>query len=220
MSILLTGASGGIGQAIFPELHKIDIPIGIYNNTTPLALGEYAKVDITNSEAIKLFIAGYKPNKITLIHLAAVKIDELAVFVNESNWDKVFNVNVKGAFFLTKELLPIMMREKWGRILFVISSGLLDLGTVTYSASKYGIIGLSGVLSREYARYGITSNILQLGYFPTGLWNSLPQAKKDELQNEIPSKQLGNPKDIVNAIKMIIDSPFVNGAVINVDGGV
>jgi len=219
LSIILTGASGGIGLAIRSELSKIDDLYPIANKN---GLEFDNKVDLTNIDSIKRFTEYWKEKlyNITVIHLAAVKIDELAVFVNEDNWDKVMDINLKGNFLLTKELIPIMMKEKWGRIIHIISSGLGDVGTLTYSTSKFGLLGMSEVLSREYARYGITSNVLQLGYFQTGIWEKLSQVKKDELLNQIPSKQLGDPQNIVNAVKFIIDSPFVNGSVINVDGGV
>jgi 3-oxoacyl-[acyl-carrier protein] reductase len=219
LSIILTGASGGIGLAIRSELSKIDDLYPIANKN---GLEFDNKVDLTNIDSIKRFTEYWKEKlyNITVIHLAAVKIDELAVFVNEDNWDKVMDINLKGNFLLTKELIPIMMKEKWGRIIHIISSGLGDVGTLTYSTSKFGLLGMSEVLSREYARYGITSNVLQLGYFQTGMWEKLSQVKKDELLNQIPSKQLGDPQNIVNAVKFIIDSPFVNGSVINVDGGV
>lgn len=212
--IILTGASGGIGQAILPLLEDV---ASIYNST-PIDNG--SRVNLTDITDIKRFVAFVKPTHITVVHLAAVKIDELAVFCNEDNWDKVMDVNLRGAFLLNKELIPIMMKEKWGRIIHIISSGLGDVGTLTYSTSKFGLLGMNEVLSREYARYGITSNVLQLGYFETGLWEKLSQPKKDELLNQIPSKKLGDPLNIVNAVKYLIDSPFVNGSVLTIDGGI
>ena len=173
--IILTGASGGIGQAILPLLGNDVIPI--YNSR--VVVGGH-KVDLTNPKEIKAFAKGLS-GKLTLIHLAALKIDELAVFCNEENWDKVMSVNLKGNFLLTKELLNIMTKEKWGRVIHIISSGLGDVGTLTYSTSKFALVGMSQTLAREYARFGITSNVLQLGYFPTGMWNKLTDDKKKEL---------------------------------------
>jgi len=220
--IILTGASGGIGQAILPMLGE-DI-MAIYNKTDAnIKVGQCKKqLDLTNTKDVKEFVSVCSGilKHITLIHLAAVKIDELAVVVDEANWDKVMDVNLKGNFLLTRELLPLMIKEKWGRIIHIISSGLGDVGTLTYSTSKFGLLGMSEVLAKEYARYGITSNILQLGYFQTGMWEKLSQVKKDQLLNQIPSKKLGDPINIVNAIRFIIDSPFVNGSVVNIDGGV
>ena len=214
--IILTGASGGIGQAITPLLCDV-LPLW---NTNVIPNGY--KINLSNPQEIHHFVEVNKMilTKLTVIHLAAVKIDELAVACDEGNWDKVMDVNLKGNFLLTKELLQIMLKEKWGRIIHIISSGLGDVGTLTYSTSKFGLLGMSEVLSKEYARYGITSNVLQLGYFQTGMWNKLTQEKKDELLDQIPSRKLGDPLNIVSAVKFLIDSPYVNGAVINIDGGI
>ena len=211
--IVLTGASGGIGQLILPLLQDI---CPIYNHT-PIPKGY--KVDLTNPQEIKEF-AKQPLTHITLIHLAALKIDELAVFCNEANWDKVMDINLKGNFLLTKELLNIMTKEKWGRIIHVISSGLGDVGTLTYSASKFALVGMSQTLAREYAKFGITSNVLQLGYFRTGMWNRLKDEKKIELLEQIPSKELGDVQNIVNAIEFLMKSDYVNGAVLPIDGGI
>jgi 3-oxoacyl-[acyl-carrier protein] reductase len=226
--IVLTGASGGIGQAILPKLKELDVTIGTWSNHYMDGGGVRLNLDKNNTSlpeeiyGIKPFVEFYEKDltHITLIHLAAVKIDELAVFVDEGNWDKVFNVNVKGAFFLSQALLPIMIKEKFGRIIWILSSGLGDIGTTTYSTTKYALIGLSEVLSREYAKYGITSNILQLGFFATGMWEKLSQVKKEELLNQIPSKELCDPKAIVDMIKVIIENKTLNGGVYNLDGGV
>jgi len=212
--IILTGASGGIGQAILPLLENT---VPVYNQK---CISTGIRVDLTNPQNIKDFVVTVKPTHVTVVHLAAVKIDELAVACNEENWDKVMDVNLKGNFLLTKELLQIMLKEKWGRIIHIISSGLGDVGTLTYSTSKFGLLGMSEVLSKEYAKFGITSNVLQLGYFQTGLWNKLTQEKKDELLDQVPSRKLGDPLNIVNAIKFLIDSPYINGSVINIDGGI
>ena len=212
--IILTGASGGIASGI---VGKLPSAVCVYNNHK--VEGGY-RVDLTNLREIKDFVNMLKPTHITVVHLAAVKIDEVSAFCNEDNWDKVMDVNLKGNFFLTKELLGIMMKERWGRIIHILSSGLGDVGTLTYSTSKFGLLGMSQVLAKEYARYGITSNILQLGYFETGMWHKLSDDKKKELLGQIPSKELGDVQNIVNAIEFIIKSDFVNGAIINIDGGV
>ena len=219
--IILTGSSGGIGMEIAKPLSEIESLFALSNIHEP-AFADGEKLDITNIQEIKKFVDKNKKelSHITLIHLAAVKIDELAVFCNEINWDKVMDVNLKGAFFLTRELLPIMTKEKWGRIIFIISAGLGDVGTLTYSTSKFGLLGMSEVLSKEYARFGITSNILQLGYFDAGLYKKLPEDKQKELLEQIPSRKLGDPINIVNAIEFIIKSDFVNGAILNIDGGI
>lgn len=212
--IVITGASGGIGQAIIPLLN--DKVIALYNKTR---IDDGYKIDLSNVDEIKKF-AQQPLTHITLLHLAAIKIDELAVCCDEGNWDKVMGVNLKGNFLLTKELINTMIRQRWGRIIHIISSGLGDVGTLTYSASKFALVGMSKVLAREYAKFGITSNVLQLGYFRTGMWNKLTDEKKVELLDEVPNKELGDVQNIVNVIEMVNKSDYVNGSIITVDGGI
>lgn len=219
--IVLTGASGGIGQKIIPQLALIDRVMGLYNKNRPGPIPnvDYRQVNIASD--IKSFMPGKgELSKITLIHLAAVKIDALALNYSASDWDNVMSVNLRGNFLLTQALLPIMISERWGRIIHITSRGTGDTGTIGYSASKAGLIGMSRVLAKEYARHGITSNVLNLGYFETGLYVKLSEGKKKELINQIPSKKLGDVSNIVNAVDFLIKSNYVNGSVINIDGGI
>ena len=217
--IILTGASGGLGQAIRKDLLKIDElqPISYKNG-----LEFDNKVDLSNSKDIKRFVDYWKTklHRITVVHLAALNFDGLATSYEEAWWDEVMNVNLKGNFLLTKALLPTMISDHFGRIIHISSIGMGNIGTIAYSTAKSALTGMSKVLAREYARYGITSNILQLGYFGSGLFNKFTEEKKKEAINKIPNKQLGNTKNIVNAIEFLIKSDYVNGATIAIDGGV
>jgi len=217
--IILTGASGGLGQAIRKDLLKIDElqPISYKNG-----LEFDNKVDLSNSKDIKRFVDYWKTklHRITVVHLAALNFDGLATSYEEAWWDEVMSVNLKGNFLLTKALLPTMISDHFGRIIHISSIGMGNIGTIAYSTAKSALTGMSKVLAREYARYGITSNILQLGYFGSGLFNKFTEEKKKEAINKIPNKQLGNTKNIVNAIEFLIKSDYVNGATIAIDGGV
>ena len=115
-----------------------------------------------------------------------------------------------------------MMEDNWGRVIHISSHGAIDgdVGTMAYSASKSGLIGMSRVLGKEYARFKITSNVLVLGAFETGLFLELSDEQKDKIQKKISSKKLGNPSNIVNAIDFLIKSEYVNGSTINIDGGI
>jgi 3-oxoacyl-[acyl-carrier protein] reductase len=227
--IVLTGASGGIGSKLLPELLCKYPVVGLYNKNMPDFPNRRNsfECDITDLNSIKNFIDTYKLQtienrleKITIVHLAAIKRDELAAFCSADTFADVLDVNVMGNFLLTRELLKVMMAEKWGRIIHVISSGLGDVGTLSYSTSKYALVGMSAVLAREYTKYGITSNILQLGYFDTGMYQKLSEVKQEELLNQIPSKKLGSIENIVNAIDCIIRSDYINGATLTIDGGI
>jgi len=115
-----------------------------------------------------------------------------------------------------------MINEKWGRIIHLSSiAGVRGMqGTLAYSTAKTGLQGMSRVLAREYARFNITSNVLVLGYFNIGLIETLSEKVKKSIINEIPSKKLGHPRNIVNAIEYLIKSEYTNGSVVNIDGAI
>lgn len=226
--ILLTGASGGIGEQLLPKLTQLDKIIGIYNKKKPNTKKNeemtFAKVDLTSSNDIGLFIKEYNKilKNITLVHCAVVKIDNLLAHFDEENWQKVIDVNIKANFLLTKALLPIMIKNNWGRIIHIssVAGSQGAVGTIPYGLSKTSLIGLSRGLAKEYAKFNITSNILELGYFEHGLFNTLTDIVKKQLLSQIPSKKLGNIQNIINGINFLMQSEYVNGAKINIDGGI
>jgi len=181
---------------------------------------------LENSIEIRAFVNKFKnkfkSSRVIVIHFAAVKIDGLVANYSETDWDKMMSVNLKGNFLLTQALLPIMVNKKWGRIIHISSRGgeCGDIGTIAYSTTKTGLIGMSRVLAKEYARFNITSNVLALGHFESGLYSKLSDTLKETLINQIPSKTLGQTADVVRAIKFLIESQCVNGATINIDGGI
>lgn len=224
--IILTGATGGIGKELVGHLSKIDDIIGIYNRSSvkesPHKKVRYEKLDIEDPEDIGLFAKKKKDeiSHITLVHSAVINIDGLFAKYKESDWDKVMNVNLKGNFLLTQALLPQMIQEKWGRIIHISSVVGMQgrVGTVAYSASKTALLGMSRVLASEYGRFNITSNVLNLGYFESGLADTLSDDVRKEVLGRLPSKSFGNVADIANAVEFIIKSGYVNGSVITIDG--
>jgi len=225
--IILSGASGGIGKEIINQLSGLDRVIGLYNNSIPGKINNkeiiYEKVNIEEENEVRGFVDKYRQSlsRITLIHLAAAKIDGLSIDYPLSNWDKVMNVNLRGNFILTRQLLKFMVNDNWGRVIHVSSQGAVegDIGTVAYSSSKSALLGMSKVMAKEYARFNITSNVLMLGAFEAGLYLQLPEEQKKAILGRIPSKKLGNLSNISEAINFLMRSQFVNGSVINIDGG-
>ena len=223
--ILLTGSTGGIGSLIVENLSKIDKVIALYNNTKPdhkIDNVIYVQVDITKENQLNSFVDNYikDSDNLTVIHLAAIKVDGLALSYSKHDWDKTIQTNLTSNFLLTKKILPIMIESKYGRIVFASSKGAIngDIGSLSYSATKSAIIGMSNVLAKEYARFNITSNILMLGAFETGMYLNLSEEKKEKILELIPSKKLGSVDNIVNAIEFLMKSDYVNGSIINIDG--
>lgn len=226
--IILTGSSGGIGRAILPSLAALGSVVAIYHSKQPdisgLAGVTAYQVDLTSEREVSDFGVAMKGHfeKITLIHAAALSRDGLAAKLDSEDWDQVINVNLRGNFLLTRAMLMPMIAEKWGRIIHVSSvAGMRGVpGTLAYSTAKTGLLGMSRVLANEYARFGITSNVLVPGYFNTGLIDTLSEKLRKEILESIPSKKLGDPANIVNAIEFLMKSEYVNGSAINIDGGI
>lgn len=227
--IILTGASGGIGQAILPALVKLDNVIAIYNTNVPDIAGLEGviayKMDITSEVEILRFANIMKDNlsRVTLIHAAAIaRQDRLAAQFKTEDWDEVMNINLRGNFLLTRALLKHMISGKWGRIIHFSSAAGMRVapGTLAYSTSKTALLGMSRVFATEYARFGITSNVLVNGYFDTGMYQDLGESTQKKLIESIPSKRLGDTRNIVNAIEFLMKSEYVNGGSINIDGGI
>ena len=224
--IILTGSTGGIGRELTGHLSKIDKVIGVYNKSSvEIAQNgdvSYEKLDIENVDDIKSFAEKRKcdSSRLTLIHSAVCNIDGLFATYKEMDWDKVMRINLKGDFLLTQALLPQMIQEKWGRIIHISSVvGMKGrIGTVAYSASKTALLGISGVLASEYGRFNITSNILNLGYFESGLADTLSADVKKEILNRIPSRSFGKIPDIAHAVDFLIKSGYVSGSVLTIDG--
>ncbi len=225
--IVLTGATGGIGKTVIPELLKLDAVSGLFNKTPPAATADshakFFKVDITDRDAVRAFAQEQRDalKKITLIHFATASIDGLAMTYEAESWKKVMDVNVNGNFNLTQALLPMMMRDSWGRIVHIASvvGGAGKAGTIAYSTSKAALLGMSRTLAKEYGRFNITSNVLTLGYFDVGLIYRLSEKDQSAIVDRIPSRRFGKVSNIVNAVSFLMASEYVNGAVLNIDGG-
>ncbi len=226
--ILLTGASGGLGKDLVRYLSKNHNILAIYKSNKPQDIKnkgsiEWMYADLSLESDVQQVCnkaESYKEN-ITLVSMSAIKKDGLIINYDIDSWRDVFEVNVTSPFNLVKNLLPIMMDGLWGRVILITSTGGVrgDIGTVSYSASKHALFGLSNVISKEYARYNITSNILSLGTFDTGLFHNLSDKIKSEILKGIPSKKTGKVDNISKAIELIIGSEYINRSVINIDGG-
>ena len=225
--IVLTGASGGIGRAILPSLTALDSVVAIYHTKPPDIRGLSGvmahQMDLTSEHEVGGFVVAMKGHlkRITLIHAAALSRDGLAAKFSTEDWDQVINVNLRGNFLFTRAMLIPMIEEKWGRIIHVSSvAGMRGVpGTLAYSTAKTGLLGMSRVIANEYARFGITSNVLVPGYFNTGLIETLSEKVRKKILESIPSGRLGDPANIVNAVEFLMKSEYVNGSEINIDGG-
>ena len=226
--IIVTGASGGLGSIIVDKLSKFESVIAVYNSSSSIEKNsnniKWIKSDlrsISGVEKVVREVSKYNNEKIALLNMSTKKIDSLLIKHDLDLWDESISINLNSPFYFAKLLIPLMINNKWGRFMFVTSTGGMrgDIGTVSYSTSKTGLLGLSRVISKEYSKFNITSNVISLGTFDTGLFHNLSEKKRKEILKTIPSKNAGDIDNIINAVNFIIKSDYVNGSVINIDGG-
>ncbi len=223
--IIITGVSGGVGRELAKELAGYDLVHGIYHrhkvcfaDDTNIKIGQ---LDITDEDGVSKYFASEELKKITVIHAATVSIDGLIAGYKQDFWDQTIGVNVTGNYLVTKHLLPAMINEKWGRIIHLSSvvGKHGEKGAVAYGMSKNAVCGFSNGLAQEYGRFNITSNVLNLGYMESGLIDGLSEQFRENIIKRVPANKLGNIINVVNAIKFLIESDYVNGAEIDIDGG-
>ena len=223
--IIISGASRGIGKFLLGKLiEEKENVIGLFNKTQPAGHADrYVKLDVTNEKDIANFVAQHKDKlkDIKLIHCAGVNLNGFTHKLSQDDWRFVIQGNLDSAFFLSKHLLPLMREQNYGRIIFVASvvPQLGVPGTSAYSSAKSGLWGLTKVISKENALKGVTANCLNLGYFNIGMISEVPEEMMKVVLSTVPMKRLGDPADILAALRFIFAANYLTGAEIDMNGG-
>jgi len=221
--IIITGASKGIGKYLFDKLSKYDKVVGFYNRTKPENNEDYEQVDVTDEESIKKFILQYedKLSNVVLVHCAGNNFNSMLHKLKLEDWNDVINTNLTSSFLLTKHLLPIMRKQSFGKIIFFSSVVPLigPIGTCAYSSAKSGLWGLTKTISTENVFKNITCNTINLGYFDIGMISEVPKNILDKVVDTIPMKKLGKPVDILKTVNYLIETDYITGTMININGG-
>ena len=222
---LITGASGGIGYELFKKLSTKNDVIAI-SNRKKLKNNEKGiciNVNLLNHKEIDQLIIKYQENldQIIVLNLAVKSFDGLLANYPIDKVRETFELNVFSNLYLVQALLPIMINQKWGRIIHFSSivGGEGAKGAGIYAASKSALIGYNKTLSKEYGRFGITSNIVELGYFEKGLIEKFNQEKIKNIISSTSTRRLGVIDDIIHAIEFIKKSDFYNGEILKLNGG-
>ena len=235
---LVTGASYGIGFAIATALAKAGATI-CFNDRNPelikKGIEEYAKLgikaygyqcDITDEEAVNNLVKTIKEEVgivDILVNNAGITKDNLILRMNESDFDDVINVNLKGSFNCLKAVPPIMLKQKRGKIINMASVvGVIgNPGQVNYCASKAGVIGMTKSLAKELGGKNINVNAIAPGFIDTDMTRVLSEDQKKNILSQVPLKRLGLVSDIANVAAFLAseDSDYITGQVIHVDGG-
>jgi len=236
---IVTGGSRGIGKEIAKELSKNGSNIILNYRNYSKDLDETKKeiedngvecmlieCDVSNFESCKLMIDKVieKYGQIDiLINNAGITKDNLIARMSKEEFEDVIDINLKGTFNVTKQVVPYMMKKRIGRIINISSVvGVVgNAGQSNYAASKAGIIGFTKSLAKELASRNILVNAIAPGFIKTDMTEVLSDKTKEMIEGNIPLKRLGEKSDIAKVVKFLVseDSSYITGQVINVDGG-
>jgi len=234
-NIIVTGATGGIGNSIVEKLHK--------NGANILATGtkvdkledlkkkfsniKILKFDISQHEQIEKFI-----NDATdelggsldcIINNAGITKDNLTIRMSLDEWTEVIDINLTSTFLMCKYSIKKMLKNKKGKIINITSvvGHTGNVGQANYTASKAGIVAMSKSLSIEYAKKNINVNCISPGFISTAMTDQIDEKFKEAIIAKIPSNRLGKPEDIANAVIFLSssDSDYINGETIHINGG-
>ena len=234
-NIIVTGASGGIGNSIVEKLNE--------NGANVLATGtriekleelkekfkniKILKFDVSEHEKIEEFI-----NSATeelggsldcIVNNAGITKDNLTIRMSLEEWTKVIDINLTATFLMSKYSIKKMLRNKSGKIINITSvvGHTGNVGQANYTASKAGIVAMSKSLAIEYAKKNININCISPGFISTAMTDQIDKKFKEAIIAKIPSNRLGKPEDIANAVIFLSSnkSDYINGETLHVNGG-
>ena len=234
-NIIVTGASGGIGNAIVEKIYEQGGNV-LATGTREEKLQELKqkfknikilKFDISNHEKIEEFI-----NNATdelggsldcIINNAGITKDNLTIRMSMEEWSKVIDINLTSTFLMSKFAIKKMLKNKSGKIINITSvvGHTGNVGQANYTASKAGIVSMSKSLAIEYAKKNININCISPGFISTAMTDKIDEKFKDSIISKIPANRLGQPGDIANAVIFLASpgSDYINGETLHVNGG-
>ncbi|MDC0876075.1 3-oxoacyl-ACP reductase FabG [Candidatus Pelagibacter sp.] len=234
-NIIVTGASGGIGNSIVKKLSEAGANIlasGTRLEKLEELKNEFEKIkilkfDISQSNKIEEFIENATKDLggslDGIVNNAGITQDNLAIRMGLEEWQKVININLTSTFLMSKFAIKKMLKNKSGKIVNITSvvGHTGNLGQANYTASKAGIVAMSKSLAIEYAKKNINVNCISPGFIKTAMTDKIDDKFKEVIESKIPSARLGEPDDIANAVLFLSSnqSNYINGETLHVNGG-
>lgn len=236
---VITGASGGIGSAIAKALAAKGYPVVLNycgNAERAEALlteieasggaGMTAKADVSKADEVQAMMeAGAKTYDgiSVLVNNAGITRDGLFLRMKEQDFDRVIQINLKGAFLCAKHVVSYMVKAKYGRIVNISSvvGEIGNAGQANYASAKAGLLGMTKSLAKELASRNITVNAVAPGFIETEMTAVLNDKIREEMLKGIPTGRFGQPEDVAAAVAFLTDqqAAYITGQVLNVDGG-
>ena len=234
-NIIVTGATGGIGNSIIEKLYDTGANI-LATGTKDEKLEQLKKrfqnikilrFDISQTDNLENFIEdatkqlGGKLD--CMVNNAGITQDNLAIRMSIEEWKKVIDINLTSTFLISKFAIKKMLKNKKGKIVNITSvvGHTGNLGQTNYTASKAGIIAMSKSLAIEYAKKNININCISPGFIKTAMTDKIDEKFKEVIISKIPSARLGEPEDVANAVIFLVSpqSDYINGETLHVNGG-
>ena len=232
--ILITGATGGIGNSVVKKFYELGANIvasGTNEKKLDILKKNYPniiliKFRLDEHDKIENFIDNVH-EKLggleVLVNNAGITLDNLSIRLSEDNWKKVLDINLTSSFLMSKYAIKKMLKNKYGKIINITSivGHTGNLGQANYAASKAGIVAFSKSLAIEYAKKNININCVSPGFIKTEMTEKINEDFKKKLIDKIPSGKLGTGDDVSNCIAFLASdmSSYINGETIHVNGG-
>ena len=234
-NIIVTGASGGIGNSIVEKLNqnganilatgtRIEKPEELKEKFSNIKI---LKFDISQHDKIEEFIENATKelggSLDCIVNNAGITKDNLTIRMSLEEWSKVININLTSTFLMCKYSIKKMLKNKSGKIINITSvvGHTGNVGQANYTASKAGIVAMSKSLAIEYAKKNINVNCISPGFISTAMTDQIDEKFKETIIAKIPSNRLGKPEDIANAVNFLSSdqSDYINGETLHVNGG-
>tara|TARA_B100001079_G_scaffold39611_1_gene30960 strand:- start:809 stop:1531 length:723 start_codon:yes stop_codon:yes gene_type:complete len=230
--ILITGASRGIGKDIALNSKEKGYKV-LGTSTTNEGVSSLKEngihglqLDLNDKKSVESFngLLTQEHSDITvLVNNAGITRDNIVLRMSEEEWMDVLNVNLNGAFKVTKTVLKFMLKKRWGRILNITSTSAStgNRGQANYAAAKAGIEAFSKSVAKEVGSRGITVNAIAPGYIQTDMTEVISENVKEEILSQIPLSRFGKPEEISQLVDFLIsdEASYITGQTIHINGG-
>ena len=230
--ILITGASRGIGRDIALNSKEKGYKV-LGTSTTNEGVSNLRengihglRLNLNDKKSVESFnylLTQEHPDIAVLVNNAGITRDNIVLRMTEEEWMDVLNINLNGAFKISKTVLKFMLKKRWGRILNITSTSAStgNRGQANYAAAKAGIEAFSKSLAKEVGSRGITVNAIAPGYIQTDMTKVISEKVKEEILSQIPLSRFGKPEEISQLVDFLIsdEASYITGQTIHINGG-